>query len=118
MSATLWQRIEGGLIAVGALTLAVLVADWPWWVWPLALLAPDLAMLSYLAGPRFGAFVYNVAHLYAGGLMLAVAGVISGAGVLIALGAVWLVHVGADRALGYGLKQPSGFKDTNLGRLG
>lgn len=118
MSATPWQRVGGGLIALAALTLAALVADWPWWLWPLALLAPDLAMLGYLAGPRFGAFIYSLAHLYAGGLILAVACVISGAGVLTALGAVWLVHVGADRALGYGLKQSLGFKDTHLGRLG
>ncbi|MDN5568502.1 MAG: DUF4260 domain-containing protein [Paracoccus sp. (in: a-proteobacteria)] len=37
---------------------------------------------------------------------------------LIALGAVWLVHVGADRAMGYGLKQGTGFHDTHLGRIG
>lgn len=27
-------------------------------------------------------------------------------------------HVGFDRALGYGLKLPTGFKDTHLGRIG
>ena len=27
-------------------------------------------------------------------------------------------HVGWDRALGYGLKLPTGFKDTHLGRIG
>ena len=27
-------------------------------------------------------------------------------------------HVGWDRALGYGLKLPSGFRDTHLGRIG
>ena len=25
---------------------------------------------------------------------------------------IWLAHIGADRALGYGLKYPTGFKDT------
>ena len=29
----------------------------------------------------------------------------------------WL-HVGLDRALGYGLKYPSGFGDTHLGAIG
>ncbi|WP_415635615.1 DUF4260 family protein, partial [Paracoccus aminovorans] len=26
--------------------------------------------------------------------------------------------IGIDRALGYGLKLPSGFRDTHLGRIG
>jgi len=28
-----------------------------------------------------------------------------------------VAHIGFDRALGYGLKYPSGFKDTHLGRV-
>jgi hypothetical protein len=31
---------------------------------------------------------------------------------------IWTSHVGMDRALGYGLKLPSGFQDTHLGRIG
>jgi hypothetical protein len=31
---------------------------------------------------------------------------------------IWLAHIGLDRALGYGLKYGSGFRDTHLGRLG
>ncbi len=30
---------------------------------------------------------------------------------------IWLTHIGVDRALGYGLRYPSGFKDTHLQRL-
>lgn len=26
----------------------------------------------------------------------------------------WAAHIGFDRALGYGLKRPTGFKDTHL----
>ncbi|MEF9606012.1 DUF4260 family protein, partial [Paracoccus sp. PXZ] len=37
---------------------------------------------------------------------------------LIAGGGLWLAHVGFDRVLGYGLKLPSGFRDTHLGRIG
>lgn len=83
-----------------------------------ALLAPDLSMLGYLAGPRVGAATYNLVHNWA----LPVAMVILG----IAIGEVWPLlaatavasHVGWDRALGYGLKLPSGFRDTHLGRIG
>ena len=32
--------------------------------------------------------------------------------------AILIAHVGMDRALGYGLKLPSAFQDTHLGRIG
>ena len=37
---------------------------------------------------------------------------------LLSLAFILGAHIGFDRALGYGLKLPSGFKDTHLGRLG
>ena len=45
------------------------------------------------------------------GLVLAMPG-------LALAGALLVAHVGADRALGYGLKYPTGFGDTHLGRIG
>jgi Domain of unknown function (DUF4260) len=33
------------------------------------------------------------------------------------LGLIWFTHIGVDRALGYGLKYPTGFKDTHLQRV-
>jgi Domain of unknown function (DUF4260) len=36
---------------------------------------------------------------------------------LIAFALIWLAHVGADRALGFGLKYPTLFKDTHLQRV-
>lgn len=118
MSVIAWQRLEGGLLAVLALALAGMMSPpWPLWLWPLLLLVPDLAALGYLASPRIGAALYNAAHLYAGGLALALVGLLAGSPATIAAGAVWLAHVGADRALGYGLKQPSDFRDTHLGRI-
>lgn len=119
MNAVEWQKIEGLGIAIAALALALLVQPgWAWWFWPIVALWPDISMLGYLAGRRVGATVYNAFHLYSGGLILAVLGVVTGATFLIALGAMWLAHIGIDRALGFGLKLPSGFKDTNLGRIG
>jgi hypothetical protein len=83
-----------------------------------ALLAPDLSMVGYLAGPRLGAVTYNAVH----NLVLAVALIGLGwwlaAGWVMLVGAVLLAHVGADRALGYGLKLPTSFADTHLGRIG
>jgi hypothetical protein len=33
-------------------------------------------------------------------------------------GAVLIAHTGGDRILGYGLKYPTSFQDTHLGRIG
>jgi hypothetical protein len=83
-----------------------------------ALLAPDLSIAGYLAGPRVGAVVYNAVHnvvLALGALGL---GWWTNATWLVLAGGVLLAHVGIDRALGYGLKLPTSFQDTHLGRIG
>jgi hypothetical protein len=74
-------------------------------------LAPDLAIAAYLFGPRLGAFLYNVAHAYLAPLAL-------GSGGAQALALVWIAHIGLDRALGFGLKYPTGFADSHLGPVG
>jgi hypothetical protein len=33
-------------------------------------------------------------------------------------GTILVAHVGMDRAAGYGLKLPTAFQDTHLGRIG
>jgi hypothetical protein len=75
-------------------------------------------MLGYLVGARVGAAVYNVAHTYALALPLAAAGLLSGQTAILAVALIWVAHIGLDRALGYGLKYPSAFGDTHLGRVG
>jgi len=86
-------------------------------------LAPDLSMLGYLAGPRFGATLYNLGHNHlAAGIVLA-AGLIAditGAPrlALLGIGLIWCAHIGFDRALGYGLKSPESFRLTHLGKIG
>ena len=78
---------------------------------------PDLAMLGYLAGPRTGAVAYDVVHTYVLPAVLAAAGVVADSDTALALALIWLTHIGVDRAVGYGLKYPSGFKDTHLQRV-
>lgn len=84
----------------------------------LALLAPDLSMVGYLRGPRIGSITYNAVHNLVLALALLGAGWWLSIGWLILAGAVLLAHVGMDRALGYGLKLPTDFRDTHLGRIG
>jgi Domain of unknown function (DUF4260) len=90
--------------------------SWP--IFALLFLTPDLSMLGYLAGPRAGALAYNLAHTYAVALALALFGVVAGMPVAAAGGLIWIAHIGFDRALGYGLKYPTAFGDTHLGRVG
>ena len=90
--------------------------SWP--AFALLFLAPDLAMLAYLAGPRAGAIAYNLVHTYALALALMLAGFLVGVPAAAAGGLIWIAHIGFDRALGYGLKYPTGFGDTHLGRSG
>ena len=114
-----WQLVEGAGMALAGLVIAgFAAAGWPWWAWILGLLAPDLFMAGYLFGKRAGAFVYNLGHLYAVPLLFVMAGVGSGEMPWIAAGGLWLAHIGLDRALGFGLKQETGFRDTHLGPIG
>jgi hypothetical protein len=79
-------------------------------------LLPDLALLAYLAGPRWGAWAYNGTHSAMGpALLLAASLKQSPLGVALAL--VWFAHIGFDRSLGFGLKYREGFHATHLGYL-
>jgi hypothetical protein len=92
-------------------------ADYPWWLLAALVLAPDLSMLGYLAGPALGTAAYDAAHTYVFPIVLVAAGVIAGAEIAVELGLIWFMHIGVDRAIGYGLKYPTGFKDTHLQRV-
>jgi Domain of unknown function (DUF4260) len=82
------------------------------------LLVPDLSMVGYLRGPRMGAITYNLAHNLATALIVLAIGWFAAIAPLALGGAILLAHVGMDRSLGYGLKLPTDFKDTHLGRIG
>jgi hypothetical protein len=80
-------------------------------------LAPDLSMLGYVGGPRLGSLTYDVVHTYVGPIALGVAGIVGGYETAVQVALIWLTHIGVDRMLGYGLKYPTGFKDTHLQRV-
>ena len=85
-----------------------------WWVLPATFLLPDLSMVGYVAGPRVGAFCYNLAHHKALALAVGLGGWVLGHPALVLAGTVLLFHSAFDRLLGYGLKYSTGFKDTHL----
>lgn len=125
MTTIIWQRIEGGLV-FGAMLVVLInidaVANFAsLWVLVLVFFAPDLAFAGYLAGPRVGALTYNLTHLYGFGFGLSALSFLAGPNLDIDLlipGLLWTAHAGFDRMLGYGLKEPTAFADTHLGRIG
>lgn len=116
-STILLQRLEGGAFALIALWLYSFSGE-SWWWFLLFILAPDLSMLAYWAGPRLGSAVYNAAHTWVAPVIIWAIGWYGNASFLIALAFIWAAHIGIDRALGYGLKLQSSFQETHLGRIG
>lgn len=109
-------RLEGLALAIAALVLYFHL-DHGWLLLAALVLAPDLSMLGYAAGVRIGAVAYDLAHTTTAPLVLGVAGVLVDAALAVQLALIWLVHIGVDRAVGYGLKYPTRFEDTHLQRV-
>ena len=116
-SARGWLRIEALAAFVAGLALYGSLGG-PWLAVVPLLLLPDISAVGYLGGPRLGAMTYNLVHNWVLGLGMAGLGLVTDATPVAILGAVFVAHVGIDRALGYGLKLPSSFQDTHLGRIG
>jgi len=110
-------RLEGAAAFAAAIAFYA-HAGYSWPLFALLILAPDLAMLPYLIGPRAGAFAYNLVHTYALALPFGVAAFALGSPLATAIGLIWIAHIGMDRMLGYGLKYTSGFGDTHLSLFG
>jgi hypothetical protein len=110
-------RVEGAALAFAAIAAyAHLGGTWP--LFAVLFLAPDLSFLGYLAGARVGALAYNTMHSTIGPITLGAFGVTLGHPIAILIALIWAAHVGFDRALGYGLKYASGFRNTHLGLIG
>jgi hypothetical protein len=114
-SVRLWLRLEG-MMALLLATYLYAHEGGSWLAFAVLFFAPDVSFAGYIAGPRIGAALYNMAHSYVGPLLLAATLLNVGTGLPLAL--VWGAHIGFDRALGYGLKYPSAFGDTHLGPIG
>ena len=82
-------RVEGATMLAGSVLL-YWANGGSWWLFALLLLAPDLSMLGYLAGPRVGAVVYNAFHSYPLPAALGLVGLFVGAP--LAVGSVGVVR--------------------------
>lgn len=106
-------------LALFALAIAAFtILDMDWWWFPLLLLAPDLGMLGYLAGPRVGANTYNSLHHRGLAILVYLLGVYLTNNWLAFAGIILFAHSSLDRVFGYGLKYSDSFQHTHLGKIG
>jgi Domain of unknown function (DUF4260) len=110
-----WLRLEG-LAAFFSAVLLYARGGHSWGLFVILVLTPDLGFAGYLFGPRIGAIIYNLFHSYIVPAALGCGLWLAGCSIAIPL--IWVAHIGFDRLLGYGLKYPTDFGDTHLGKLG
>ncbi len=92
--------------------------DAAWWWYLLLFLGPDISMIGYLGGNKTGAFWYNLFHHKGVAAVIFLTGWLVPDDTLLLTGLILFGHSCMDRALGYGLKTPEGFKHTHLGMIG
>ena len=112
-----WLLHLEGLIAFVAAIVVYRVLGDSWVKFAVLFLVPDVFMLGYLFGTKRGAAVYNAGHTYAAPFLLWLVAYFMHAPSVFSLCAIWVAHIGFDRLLGYGLKYPTTFKDTHLGKV-
>ena len=125
-----WPRLTSGVLTrpkillrtEGAFELALSVIFYQatyanWLLFILLLLVPDLAMLGYLRGVRLGTVCYNSVHTFVGPFMIIACAYLTRSLWLLPYALIWTAHIGLDRMLGFGLKYPTRFGDTHLGRM-
>ncbi len=112
----LWLRLDGAVLFIATLCLYG-VTKQHWWIFPALLFVPDIFMVGYAINNRLGAFLYNAGHSYFLPSLVILYGYEWNHKLILAIGIIWLGHVGFDRFFGYGLKYNSHFKHTHLGSL-
>ena len=75
-------------------------------------------MLGYLAGPRVGAWTYNLFHHRGLAALILMGGWLWEDPYLTLAGIILFGHTSMDRMFGYGLKFEDAFEHTHLGFIG
>ncbi len=108
------RRIEAtAMLAVAVAAYGQL--GFSWGVFAACFFLPDLSMFFYLAGPRVGGAVYNLAHFFLFPLVLGAIGVLGDVVAAQQAALLWGAHIAFDRALGWGLKYEQSFCHTDMG---
>ena len=86
-----------------------------WGVFGACFFLPDLSIFFYLANPRVGGAVYNLAHCFLFPLAIGAFGVVGDVAAAQQTALIWGAHIAFDRALGWGLKYEQSFCHTDMG---
>jgi Domain of unknown function (DUF4260) len=109
-------RIEGAFdLALSLIFFHAVHGNWLLFI--VLFLVPDLAMSGYLRGARLGTVCYNLVHTLAAPFLLLTYAFLTRSFWLLPYALIWTAHIGLDRMLGFGLKYPTRFGDTHLGRM-
>jgi len=112
-----YLQVEGAIALAAAVSFYWQVS-FSWWFFAVLFFAPDVSMLGYVVGLRVGALIYNVAHTYTTPALVLLIGCLMHSPTTIAIGLIWVGHIGFDRMFGFGLKHDSGFRQTHFDQLG
>jgi hypothetical protein len=112
-----FERLEGLAVFITAL-LVYTHLSFPWPLFFLLLLVPDVSIAGYAINARIGAVLYNIAHSHVLPLPLLLLSWVLESAVGMELMLIWTAHIGMDRFFGFGLKHMSDFRETHLGRIG
>ncbi len=110
------QLEEIAMLGLGIYLFSLL--SYPWWVFLVLFLAPDIGMIGYLLNNKIGALSYNIFHHKGIAILVYIAGIYVSNDILQLSGIILFAHSAFDRILGYGLKYEKGFKFTHLGEIG
>lgn len=110
------QRLEGLVIFLGSLYIFNL-RDGNWLAFILGFIAVDITMVGYLVNNKVGAYIYNLGHTFVMPSLVYVLARHFDNSTLTFISLIWFAHIAFDRALGWGLKYETGFRDTHLGKI-
>ena len=109
----IWLQFEATALFVASM-VAFSTTHRSWWLVPLAILLPDFLMVGYMAGTRIGAHVYNVVHATPLPALMVGLAWWQGSSLWLAMGAIWMAHIGMDRVFRFSLKYHDHFQHTHL----
>ena len=112
----LLQLEELAMLFLGYYAFSLL--SFPWWLFFVLFLTPDIGMIGYMLNSKLGAWLYNIFHHKGIAILLFLFGIFYSQEFLQLAGAIIFSHASFDRILGYGLKYENSFYHTHLGKIG
>ncbi len=110
-------KLEAIALAILMLVLTYESSYSMWWLL-IAFLFFDIGIVGYLINSKVGSYTYNLMHNFTVPTLLIAAGILFDAEIISLIGYCWTFHISIDRALGYGLKHTTSFKETHMGKIG